>query len=95
MIASKQSHPKATLDSSGNNRYYSSRGIGGNMSFERAIKTRKEELVTLTNALRAAERGKDKGRIDFLKSQIDFLSKTIADLEEKQKEYWRVPKVVN
>ena len=65
------------------------------MSFERAITSRKEELVVLTNALKKAKKEKDTGHIDFLKERIEGLNKAIQNLEQRQRQYWQVQGVID
>ena len=51
------------------------------MSYERAIKTRKEELVTLEKVLKEAKKEKNKEQVDFLEPRIQDLKDSIKGLE--------------
>jgi len=54
------------------------------MSFERAIKNRKQELLILQKALRKAKK-KNTGQIQDIESRVKFLKKTILDLKNRRR----------
>jgi hypothetical protein len=53
------------------------------LSYEIALKNRKEELVIIENALEKAKEEGNEEKIQFLNKQIEFLNDTIKDLEDK------------
>ena len=53
------------------------------MSYERAIKTRKEELVVLEKALKEAKKEKSQNQVDYLEPRIQDLKDSIKGLEIK------------
>ena len=53
------------------------------MSYERAIKSRKEELVVLEKALKEAKKEKKQKQVDYLEPRIQDLKDTIKGLEIK------------
>lgn len=56
------------------------------MSYERAIKTRGEELAVIKQALKEAKKEKKKERIKDLESRVKFLRETTKKLQEDQEE---------
>ena len=53
------------------------------MSYERAIKSRKEELVVLEKALKEAKKEKNQTQVDYLEPRIQDLKDSIKGLEIK------------
>ena len=51
------------------------------MSYEKAIKSRKEELVVLEKALKEAKKEKNKEQVDYLEPRIQDLKDSIKGLE--------------
>jgi len=56
------------------------------MSYERAIKSRKEELSILRKVLGKAKKGKDKEKIRDLESRIELVEEAIDKIKKEEKE---------